>query len=164
MAAGSKNVAFTQTRSFDPKISNKFQMDWRTVKKYINMSSPPDSTQGYRDSPIDVYMETIQTSIRAGNTVKEIHKQIQKLGYEGKYGTVRIRIEDYRRQLKQQTVEHQNTYISRKKYKKLFMLSKNRLSEEENKILFRMIQKNPALKKLYKFYHSFLNFFTAKQI
>ncbi|MCQ6344138.1 transposase [Bacillus cereus] len=146
------------------KISKNFQMDWRTVKKYINMSSPPDSTQGYRDSPIDAYMETIQTSIQAGNTVKEIYKQIQKLGYEGKYGTVRIRIEDYRRQLKQQTVKHQNTYISRKKYKKLFMLPKNRLSEEENKILFRIIQKNPVLKDLYNFYHSFLTFFTAKKI
>ncbi len=27
-----------------------------------------------------------------------------------------------------------------------------------------MLQKNPALKKLYNFYHSFLIFFTAKQI
>ncbi|PEN83255.1 hypothetical protein CN553_28030 [Bacillus cereus] len=56
---------------------------------------------------------------------------------------MRIRIDDYRRQLKQQTVEYQNTYISRYR--------------------FRMIQKNPALKELYNFYHSFLNFFTAKQ-
>ncbi|PEF68201.1 hypothetical protein CON35_08790 [Bacillus cereus] len=53
--------------------------------------------------------------------------------------------------------------MSRKSIK-LFILSKNRLSEEENKILFRMIQKNPALKELYNFYHSLPNFFTAKQI
>jgi transposase len=146
------------------EIATRLQLHYRTVQKYANMRGPLDSTRGYRPSPIDPYMELLRELVQKGHSVKDIDQILRKNGYEGKYSTVRIRVEDYRRELRMQVPHGTGVSITNKKCRQIFMSSKNPLSSDEERVLKCMFQKDPTLTELYNFYHTFIKSYKTNEV
>jgi transposase len=154
-----------QQMSFQ-KIAKLLHLDQRTVKKYSQVEQPPHAGRGYRPSLIDPFVEELQTLVRAGHTNKEIDARLRKLGFTGKYSTVRIRIEDYRRLLRMGIDVH--SLPSKKTYSKLkalfFQKDPASIGTEDKELLKELFSKIPQLAFLYDFYHHFLTCFSNRQI
>ena len=72
-------------------ISKKTGFDWRTVKKYINSENylTIDNTKRERVNACTPYQDKINELLLNNFKIKNIYLEIQKLGYDGKYGMLK---------------------------------------------------------------------------
>lgn len=143
------------------RIGKFLGLDPRTVKKYQQLENPVHSGHGYRPSLIDSFVEELQRLVREGYTNKGIDAYLRKLGFTGKYSTLRIRIEDFRRLLKiGVNVKSLPSKKNDSKIKKLFLRDITSIEIEDRTSLEKLFIKLPETKSLYEFYQSFLGHFS----
>ena len=70
------------------EISKHTGFDWRTVKKYVKIENllTIEDTKRERTNLCSPYQDKIKELIINNTKIKNIYLEIQKLGYEGKYG------------------------------------------------------------------------------
>jgi transposase len=72
-------------------ISKKTGFDWKTVRKYLNSSSVPESKKrAEKQSKLDKYNDYITTKLHEGPyTASRLYREIQEMGFTGKYTIVK---------------------------------------------------------------------------
>ncbi|ARD48851.1 hypothetical protein SporoP37_12160 [Sporosarcina sp. P37] len=94
------------------ELSKQYQLDWRIIKKYIDLKSPPFN-QRIIAKPIDQYTDEVIRSEPAGQTVKSIYHSIHKKGHQGTYSSIRTLAQIKRKERKHDTKP--TTLLSRRK-------------------------------------------------
>ncbi|WP_332697643.1 transposase [Halalkalibacter lacteus] len=64
------------------RIARMFNLNRRTVTKYIDMKEPPNTQRGYRPSSIDPYINDLKEFVSLGYTVKGIEETLRNKGYQ----------------------------------------------------------------------------------
>jgi len=80
-------------------IAHSLHLNWRTVKKYSELSYHSSSLRPKRSHSIDRYMDHLRECVMNHLTLKEIDRLLRGLGYKGSYGAVRYRARDIRKGL-----------------------------------------------------------------
>ena len=142
----SKGDSFTE-------ISKQTGFDWRTVKKYIKSETylTIDNTKRERVNSCTPYQDKIDELLLNNVKIKNIYLEIQKLGYDGKYGMLKRYISNILKSGKL-------TYKKILSRKDLIQLLYNPL--KENKRLNRdmlgiVYEKYPIIKKLIELMYEF---------
>lgn len=81
------------------KVSNKYKLDARTVKKYLDMKEPPihAATGSEHFSILDVYKPGIIQMVMDGSNYRLIYDKIKKDGYNGSESLLRTFISNIRK-------------------------------------------------------------------
>lgn len=84
------------------KIGGKLDMDYRTVKKYLQITDPQklEEIKTANTSKLDQYKEIIIEMNNQGETSATIYKKIKEEGYEGKPTILKAYLAEIRRQQK----------------------------------------------------------------
>jgi transposase len=81
------------------EISRKYNINWRTARKYARAEEPPKYKRKPRGSKLDLFKLKINGMLEdAPYTAKAIYEKICELGYTGKYGLVK----EYARSIKKE--------------------------------------------------------------
>jgi transposase len=72
-------------------ISKKTGFDRKTIRKYLNITSPPESKKrAKKASKLDEYKNYITTKLHEGPyTASRLYREIQEMGFDGKYTIVK---------------------------------------------------------------------------
>jgi transposase len=131
------------------QLSREFSLDRRTIHKYLETKSPPESKRGRRKSPLDQFDEIVSEKVRKGTTVSGLYQYLCSLGYNGTRSTVRIRVEEIRRRKKMNgdsAIEHR---ISRKTVVRYLWVGEKQLGPEELEKYQACLSLFPFLKNLH---------------
>jgi len=96
-----------------PRLSRRFNLDPRTVKRYLEITGPPDISRKKRAQPLDAYHTQVMEWEAAGDTIQVIHEKLQFMGYTAAYGTVKVFIAELRKQKRVNTpldIEYHNRW------------------------------------------------------
>lgn len=74
------------------EIARKYNMNWRTAKKYaVSDKMPKYERKKRKESKLNTFKDYIKGLLDNDNyTAKRIFREIKKMGYSGKYGIVKI--------------------------------------------------------------------------
>ena len=74
------------------EIARKYNVNWRTAKKYaVNDKMPRYKREKCKESKLDPFKGHINELLDKDNyTAKKVLEKIERMGYEGKYGLVKI--------------------------------------------------------------------------
>lgn len=128
------------------ELSRQYQLNWRTIKKYIDLKAAP-ANQRIRAKPIDRYTDEVIRLERAGETVKSIYDSIHKKGYQGTYSAVRTLVQTKRKERKygaQPTIS-----LPKRKLAAIIWKRKEELSDEGTYLLQRCMSMFPDMKTFY---------------
>lgn len=143
-----KGYSFTE-------ISKQTGFDWRTVKKYINSENylTIDNTKRERVNACTPYQDKINELLLNNFKIKNIYLEIQKLGYDGKYGMLKRYISNILKSGKL-------TYKKILSRKDLVRLLYNPLKDNKkiNRDMLRIVyEKYPLIKNLMELMYEFKN-------
>ena len=143
-----KGYSFTE-------ISKQTGFDWRTVKKYINSENylTIDNTKRERVNACTPYQDKINELLLNNFKIKNIYLEIQKLGYDGKYGMLKSYISNILKSGKL-------TYKKILSRKDLVRLLYNPLKDNKkiNRDMLRIVyEKYPLIKNLMELMYEFKN-------
>nr|WP_240516727.1 transposase [Priestia filamentosa] len=96
------------------RLAREYELDRRTVRKYINMNGPPSFTRE-RTKAANPYYDQIYKLEQEGNTVKEIYSILQEQNYKGTFSSVRTIVESIRKKRKHHLSQENAFHLSRKK-------------------------------------------------
>lgn len=126
------------------ELSREFQLDWRTIQKYVNLQSPPIDRR-IRAKPIDAYAEEVIQLEQAGHTVKSIYQLVQGQGYEGTYSAVRSLVQSERKKRKYNVPK--KISVSRRKLAAIIWKPRDEHNEEEQLLLKQCLSLYPSAKE-----------------
>jgi transposase len=130
-------------------LSKFFNLDRRTISKYVRLIAPPSSSR-HRVSSIDSYYDMISLLENKNDTVKKIDATIREHGYTGPYSAVSRKVAELRKRKKlNQPPENPTQHISRKQLSIWMWKMKDMLHAEEQSKLTYCLNKYPELKKMY---------------
>ena len=137
-------------------LAREFQVDWRTIRKYLNTTSIPIITRQKSRLPINDFYEEVKRLEEERKTVKKIYSVICKIGYTGTFSGVRMTVEKIRKERKKLNDSiPQAKIISRKKIGSLFWRLSEDLIDEELWILKKIFERYPELETFYQSVQTF---------
>ncbi|WP_232336890.1 transposase [Planococcus lenghuensis] len=131
------------------RLAREYELNWRTVQKYIRMTSPPSASR-VRRRPTDKYQSLIQRLETEGKTVKEIYQCLQEQGYAGTYSAVRTVVETLRKKRNLRFSEEEAVRFSRRQVSAYLWRPAAELTAEEVGLLRKIFQLYPAIEPLYQ--------------
>ena len=135
------------------RLSKQFNLNPRTVKRYLEMREPPDTSRKKRSKPLDAYHKQVIEWEEAGASVHLIYEKLQSVGYTGAYGSVKVFIAALRKK-KRAEMPLDAEYHSRRDIRR--MLWQNNLSDEGDRdIINRVLKQYPTIQPIYAFIASF---------
>ncbi|MCD6579623.1 IS21 family transposase [bacterium] len=74
------------------EIARKYNINWRTAKKYaVSDKMPKYERKNRKETKLEPYKDYIRKMLDEANlTAKKVLEKIERMGYEGKYGIVKI--------------------------------------------------------------------------
>ncbi|WP_243458095.1 transposase [Sporosarcina sp. Te-1] len=153
------------------RLSREYQLDRRTIRKYLDLKTPPIDLRP-RAKPIDGFSQEVIRFEQAGHTVRSIYQSIQEQGYEGTYSAVRTLVQSKRKERKYGAVP--TVSVSRKKFSALIWKRQSELDEKDKILLQRCLSLYPCVESFYnsvqtlcasileKDYPSFLEWLTVQ--
>lgn len=137
-------------------LAREFQLDRRTIRKYLNTTSIPIIARRKSRRPINDFYEEVKHLEGEKKTVKEIYSLICNNGYTGTFSGVRMTVEKIRKERKNLNDSNpQAKRISRKKIGSLFWRLPEDLSDEELRILKQILERDPELEAFYQSLQTF---------
>ncbi|MCA1041602.1 transposase [Bacillus infantis] len=113
------------------QLSRQYSLDRRTIHKYLETQEPPETKRGKRKGQLEQFAEIIEERVRGGTTVKGLFEFIVSLGYKGTYSSIRMAVEQLRKELKA-TGEYSKEYrLARKTLVKYLWMGEKRLNPIE---------------------------------
>lgn len=135
------------------RLSKQFNLNSRTIKRYLDMTGPPDTSRKKRVKPLDAYRQQAIEWEAAGHSVQFIYEKLQGLGYTGAYGAVKVFIATLRKR-KRADAPLVTEYHSCRDIRRI--LWQNNLSDErERDIINRVLKQYPTIQPVYAFIASF---------
>ncbi|WP_371868313.1 transposase [Salinicoccus roseus] len=135
------------------RISKQSNLHWKTVKRYLEMTGPPDTSRQKRAKPLDVYHTQIIDWEAAGHPVHIIYEKLQGIGYTGAYGAVKVFIAEIRKK-KRAKAPMDTEYHSRRDIRRI--LWQNHLEDDsEREIINRVLKQYPQIQPVYAFISGF---------
>ncbi|WP_245772822.1 transposase [Lacicoccus alkaliphilus] len=135
------------------RLSKQFNLNPRTVKRYLEMTGPPDTSRKKRPKALDAFHKQVIEWEAAGHSIHIIYKKLQDIGYEGAYGSVKVFVAQLRKK-KRAGAPWENAYHNRRDIRR--MLWQNNLSDErERDIINRVLKQYPTIQPVYAFIASF---------
>jgi len=136
-----------------PRLSKQFNLHWKTVKRYLEMTGPPDTSRQKRAKPLDAYHTQVMEWQAAGDSIQTIHEKLHEMGYTGAYGAVKVFIAALRKK-KQANAPLDIEYHSRRDIRRI--LWQNRLEDESDReIINRVLKEYPKMQPIYGFIAGF---------
>jgi transposase len=134
-------------------ISKQTGYDWRTIRKYVKSKDilTVENTKRERYTLCTPFHDKISELVIGNLKIKSIYIEINKLGYQGKYGTLKKYISNLKN-------EERLTYkkmLSRKDLLKLLYNPMNKNKELNREILMVIYKKYPTVKKLIELMYEF---------
>ena len=142
-------------------ISRQIGIDRRTVKKYVNIEKKltiKDTTRERANLCLPFHNK-ISKLVLENIKTKTIYIEIQKLGYQGKYGTLR----QYISKLKKEEKLIYKRVLSRNKLLRLLYTSRENIKELNRNILMKIFKIYPTSKKLIELMLEFKNILLASK-
>ena len=132
-------------------LAREFQLDRRTIRKYLNTTSIPIITRRKSRRPINDFYEEVKRLEGERKTVKEIYSLICNNGYTGTFSGVRMTVEKIRKERKNLNDSlPQAKLISRKKIGSLLWRLPVDLIDEELRVLKQIFKRYPELGTFYQ--------------
>ncbi len=132
------------------RLAREYELDWKTVKKYLQMTTPPLVHRRKRKIPISPFLDRVIELESQGQTISSIDSLLRKEGYAGTFSAVRTAVETIRRNRKRNdpsTLEHR---ITRKQLAYWIWSPYHRLSEKEKMDLEQCLKTYPAARPVYE--------------
>jgi transposase len=132
------------------RLAREYELDRKTVKKYLQMITPPLIHRRKRKTPISSFLDRVIELEAKGQTVSSIDPLLRKEGYAGTFSAVRTAVETIRRNRKRNdpsTLEHR---ITRKQLSYWIWSPYHRLSEKEKMNLEQCLKRYPAVRPVYE--------------
>lgn len=137
-------------------LAREFQLDRRTIRKYLNTTSLPIITRRKSRCPINDFYEEVKRLEGERKTVKEIYSLICNNGYTGTFSGVRMTVEKIRKERKNlNDLLPQAKLISRKKIGSLLWRLPVDLIDEELRVLKQIFERYPELETFYQSVQTF---------
>lgn len=137
-------------------LAREFQLDRRTIRKYLNTTSIPIITRRKSRRPINDFYEEVKRLEGEMKTVKEIYSLICNNGYTGTFSGVRMTVEKIRKERKNlNDLLPQAKLISRKKIGSLLWRLPVDLIDEELRVLKQIFERYPELETFYQSVQTF---------
>lgn len=135
------------------RLSKQFNLHWKTVKRYLEMTGPPDTSRQKRPKALDAFHKQVIEWEAAGHSIHIIYKKLQDIGYKGAYGSVRVFIAELRKK-KRADAPLENAYHSRRDIRRI--LWQNRLADDSDRdIINRVLKQYPFMQPIYAFIAGF---------
>lgn len=135
------------------QLAKQFNLDWRTVKKYVSASDQSiSSARGKKSHP---YLHEIIEMEANGVTVKEIHSHLIQLGFTGAYGATKNTIATIR---KQKWANHPLAAIAQCKRSQIanyLWKYESKLTPEQKEWLSYTFKSYPVLKEIHMIIQKF---------
>ncbi|KQB94486.1 hypothetical protein GEPA3_0554 [Geobacillus sp. PA-3] len=96
------------------QLAREYQLNWRTVKNYLQMTDPPPVQRRKRNTPLSPFLNRLAELEAQGHTLSSIDSLLRKEGYAGTFSAVRTAVETIRRNRKRKNPVMQEHCISRK--------------------------------------------------
>ncbi|HHY72027.1 MAG TPA: ISL3 family transposase [Bacillus bacterium] len=130
------------------RLAREYQLDRRTIKKYIQMTLPPIS-QRRRKRPANQYYNQIIELELEGKTVKTIYEILKQNGYDDTFSSIRKVVEKVRKERKHQISKNDIFQLSRRKLSAIIWKLAENLNLNETSSLEKCLNKYGRLKPLY---------------
>ena len=124
------------------QLARTFQLDRRTIKKYIHLPTWSPSRQ-VRRKAINEYVTQALEWEKEGHSVMTIYRYLQQLGYTGGYDAVKRLVREEKRKRNATTL--QTFSVSRRKIVALLWKPRQEDLEEERELLHHYISLAPPL-------------------
>lgn len=129
------------------RLSRRFKLNPRTVKRYLEMTGPPDTSRKKRSKLLDAYHTQVIEWEGAGHPVYIIYEKLQGIGYTGAYGSVKVFVAALRKK-KLRDMPLDIEYHSRRDTRRI--LWQNRLEDDSaREIINRVLKHFPQIQPVY---------------
>src|SRR5699024_8227181 len=129
------------------RLSKQFNLHWKTVKRYLEMTGPPDTSRQKRPKALDAFHKQVIEWEAASHSIHIIYKKLQDIGYKGAYGSVRVFIAELRKK-KRAKAPLDIEYHSRRDIRRI--LWQNHLEvDSDREIINGVLKQYPQIQPVY---------------
>ncbi|WP_235341166.1 transposase [Anoxybacillus thermarum] len=132
------------------KLAKEYELDRKTVKKYLQLTTPPPIHRRKRKTPISPFLNRVIELEAQGHTIPSIDSLLRKEGYSGTFSAVRTSVEKIRRNRKRNDPSMLEHRISRKQLAYWIWTPRHQLSEKEIMDLEQCLESYSNVRPIYE--------------